>query len=68
MIYHMTELYWLTDRSPDRVETWRFLERRLRNSQDTRNLITDTYSAMMNLSDAATGSISTILRSARKSY
>lgn len=68
LMYHATELHWVTDKSPGRVETWRFLERRLRESQNLRNFITDTYTGVMNFTDATAGSIATILRAARKSY
>ena len=31
-VYSSTVLFWLNDRSPDRVETWSFLDRRIENA------------------------------------
>ncbi|CAN8065405.1 unnamed protein product [Agarophyton chilense] len=65
MIYGATELYWLTDKTHGRQETWRFLEKRMRDSHEMRNGISSAYVNFMTFSDAAKGTLRTIRRSAR---
>lgn len=68
MAYQAAELYWLTDKSPKRAETWRFIEGRLRDCHELRSRIGTTYENVMTLSDAAAASMRTVVRSARRSY
>lgn len=66
--YHATELYWLTDTSPGKADTWRFLERKLQGSHAFRSGISSSLENMMTLADVASGSASSIFKSMRRSY
>lgn len=68
LAYHATELYWLTDQSDGREDTWIFLNRRLRDSHQMRTGVSSLYSNFMTLSDATLGSLSTLIKSTRRSY
>lgn len=65
IIYGTTELYWLTDKSAGRSETWRFLEKRMRDSHDLRSGLSSAYGNIMTFSDAARGTLGSIIRSSR---
>lgn len=68
LAYHAAELYWLTDQSDGREDTWRFLHRRLRDSDQLRTGVSSVYSSFMTLSDATFASMSTLIKSTRRSY
>lgn len=68
LTYHAAELFWLTDDSNDRFETWRFLEKSLRDAHNVRSGAGASFERFMNASDAGIATVSTLLRSARRSY
>lgn len=66
--YHATQLYWITDKSREKDDTWAFLDRHLRDSHTARKQASDAYKGLMNLSDATASTLSTLIRSTRRSY
>lgn len=67
LTYSATELYWITDSSEGRTETWEFLERGLSRTESVRGTVQDTANNVTNMSDATFSTMSTLLRSMRRS-
>ena len=68
VMYHSTELFWLTDKSEGRADTWRFLENNIRRSGELRSGFGSAFAKVMGVSDAVTGTISTIVQTTRRTY
>jgi ubiquinone biosynthesis protein COQ9 len=66
--FHATELFWLTDKSADQSETWRFLERGLRDADRLRSGAGDISSRAATVADAAMSTLATFVRASRQSY
>jgi ubiquinone biosynthesis protein COQ9 len=66
--YHSTELYWLSDSSEGSRETWRFLQRGLRDAENLRAGAANATHNIANVADAVSSTLSTLVRASRKSY
>lgn len=66
--YHATELFWISDKSENKLETWRFLNQSLIDSESVRSRLQTTVSRSAHLADAVLSTAKTVLHASRNIY
>lgn len=67
-MYHSTELFWLTDSSPDSANTWAFLESNVERAQRLKVGASRAVTSTVTAKNLLGASMSAVFRSMRRSY
>jgi hypothetical protein len=66
--FHATELFWITDKTANQGETWRFLTRGLRDAENLRLGASGARFQAATVADAAMATLATLVRASRSAY